>query len=481
MNMFKLIAKFNRNFRHRWLKENYLVGRAITPLKSFDDINSFESFQNVVKTVLDSNKHLVDEFNIPFHHGVLFSTDVHMHLYHKMASTAQMLSDLRYVGRGDLSSSTILGPKGIGKSTMLRTFAATIPAIAPNIIPIYISYENKELLKYPITDIIVSALSDVGIMVYTPTITSIAKELSIQNKFVMLFIDETDKLYEQKPNLFNRLFPNRSPFVNTITDLAAIGSNPSGRFATFLCGSSGMLMELVTANAKSNDDAVKLFPSLPFAVNLNESKFREHRIYYGSPIKLDTVSVILGLPSELSSEQKRFVRLVAFIAGCTARSIGRIAGPHRSGIAVGGNDLLDMIVHNKHTARNTWHIKNAGEVYKLVMEKLLFHNRDILNPILDTAEGSKILNVICDTCWESTFSPLNKDDLDEIAATLDLKYDSLYTLLMHLYDRDWLFFGDDIEKIYPYSLWNLVHFANPKNLPEVTNVLADALNQWKTI
>lgn len=384
----------------------------------------------------------------------LYRTRSHDAILTELCNKAHQLAGQYYIGRGDIASSTLLGPRGIGKSTTIRSFAAVAPFLWPRIIPIYVNYARRSAHAASLLHLVCNALREHGIDA-APDAAVLAAKLQAARKTVMLLVDEMDKLYEQ-PSLFTDGLWH-SPQVQTLQQLAEIGDSKDGKFATILCGSSAMLMDLVTTNAKSNDDAVKMFPQLARAININGSKFREHRIFYGSPTDLHTAGQMFGCTGPASTWDAATianVRAITFVAGTTARVVSAVAAP---GLVVDAETIEGLYVANADAAQRTLLLTDAGPVWREVMTKLWFKNKALMEGLV---ERNWTLNkdAVRTIDWSSEFVPVDRDDKEEIADRLKIHHDDLHFRMMHLYDRDWLAFGDSRDLVYPRSMWQLVKF-----------------------
>jgi hypothetical protein len=264
--------------------------------------------------------------------------------------------------------------------------------------------------------------------------------------------------------------------VLTVTLSLAIGEHRSGRFSTLLCGSSGMLTELVTANVKTDKEAVASFPLLAHAINLNGSKFRKYRIYYGSSLQLKHVGAMLGLPSDISNwtaEERSQMRLITFVAGTTARNVTRLVAPGGRRSDVLASEVLALYVGNAVAGRKTRFHDESMRVWRAVMVKL-WHKNKILMEQLTDGDGHPRIALVKSEAWEDAFKALSDDDLLELADQLQMSRASFYLRLVHLHDRDWLSFSDSSSAVFPYSLMHLVSFHCGERFPARSGSLAAA-------
>ena len=100
----------------------------------------------------------------------IYSTRAHEDVYDILLSQSINLSQGKYLSTIGLSSSTMVGAKGIGKTTSLKTFAHICKYFIPGVHVLYISFNNimgsKWLLEKSLTSIIVALLQELDINFY---------------------------------------------------------------------------------------------------------------------------------------------------------------------------------------------------------------------------------------------------------------------------------------------------------------------------
>jgi hypothetical protein len=393
----------------------------------------------------------------------LLATSAHDVVLAELAVKCTRLSNDGFYTKGDVASRTLLGPRGIGKSTTLRAFAAVAPLVFPNVIPLYISFISRAARSQPLMTTVAAALRDNGIRVDDESVDGVADALYAASKYALLLVDEIDKLYEAPlPPVpwMARIFgagPWLPPAVQTLHDLAHIGDHTSGRFSTILCGSSGMLVDLLTMNAATNTDAMHLFPLLRQGLNINGSKFKELRIFYGSSVGIGSVGAVMGMGADertWSEEARRAIKLYTFAAGTTARALDEVA---QRNLAVSANTIDAQYVGNADAARRTLFLPATADVWHAVMTRLWHKNRAVMESLVDH-DCEPRLDAIQTGDWPTSFRPLDLDDKKELCTLLRMDPLAFHTRLVHLYDRDWLAFGDSAAAVFPRSLWSLVSF-----------------------
>lgn len=393
----------------------------------------------------------------------MLDTRAHSWLFEYLLEKTALLSRGAFLGHGAGASETLLGHRGIGKSTTLRAFAAAAPLVCPAVIPVYINFvagegtASRVLLMPPLR----RSVSSAG--VHLPrgaSLDDVVTALEAAGKFVLLLVDELDVLYSL------RVQPpagdSQPAAVETLWGLAALGDNPNGRIVTLLCGSSVVLMDLVTANGKNDDDMVRRFPLLPYAPNLNGQKFRSVRIESDPPISLAAVARINRLTapeSEWTPEQRRAVAMVAFVAGATARNAGRVwrRGP------LGLRGLLGQLnVSEQWEARGTLNDTVAGPVFDAIMTRLWETNEALMGKLVDRATGTIAIDAVGSGEWAKAFRPLQIEEDRALFERVRFRGEAVpaSTTLRQvapLADRDYLSLEltNGAAVVYPYSMWTL--------------------------
>jgi hypothetical protein len=161
----------------------------------------------------------------------------------------------------------ILGPKGIGKSTFLQSFAIATSLLFHNVVVIYIDYgrhkpenpilpsemlwnaykcwKNEEILDKSINQ---------------NRLTEVADEIKISNLSFIIIVDEFDKVYK---------FPNRVRGMEIIQQFQAIGGGTDGLITAIISGSSAALYDLCFG---LHDVLDNQFPSYT-GISLNNGRY----------------------------------------------------------------------------------------------------------------------------------------------------------------------------------------------------------------
>ena len=193
--------------------------------------------------------------------------ELHRALNYQLSS----LINNKYKENNGIHARLINGPKGIGKSTVIKTFLAQ----QDDAIPLYLSYDDlfhtdNILQTNSILQLIESCLVKHGIY-SDPTASKnmgvrLAMALEAHDKHLFLVVDEIEQLYRVSNEHDQSLYITARC---NLGDLAWLGNQKSGRFAVFLCSSSASAPLLITCKADRKE-----FPLLHGAPSLNEQKYR---------------------------------------------------------------------------------------------------------------------------------------------------------------------------------------------------------------
>jgi hypothetical protein len=395
--------------------------------------------------------------------GVL-RTAAHDGLYSYVLNRAANLGSRNSIFKGTAASWSFVGPKGIGKSASLRALARTLPLMWPNVIAVYVNYggvsTDANLLHFSLLEMVAKATEDVlHLGPGRPTPLDVRKALEAAGLSMLLIVDELDKLYEV-PLYIAPVTPMR-----TFGQLAALGDDNAGRIATCLVGSSSFLPDLITANAKIDDEARCLYPQVRVAPDLNGQKYRTFRLHYNTPMDLAAVADVLGVVKpdtpQSTVNDVATLRSYAFVCGATLRNVIRLAGA----LSEVGGELNAQIINTfsatasvqpKHTLSRQ---RCAADFNRALQKALYDKNRALLSSLLTdtgTISGAAVQSV----AWEQMFQPLIGPEVERIARVLGI--DNWWHYLNYLFDRDYIClellqsFDDGGLHVYPYTLLELL-------------------------
>lgn len=389
----------------------------------------------------------------------VFNTRAHQQLLKELLSTAYALQADFYRGKNGVHSATLVGAKGIGKTTFLRLFTQLGNMLFPKVLLVYVNFENvmassNILSSAPILSAIIQNLQDRGYMSphhrgIKSHLEHLEQRLSSLGLKLMILVDEVDQIY---------LFKDSQVAIDTLCDLVSLGNQTSGCFATLLCSSSSVLPLLVTCNV--DDEIRKEYPLVVGAPNLNGQKFSTKRIASPLPTDLQSVKEVTG------SEDDEINRLIMFIAGSTTRSIQKLISSPIS--------LTSLQFISPHESHQGWKTLNShdGDVLQEILKALMGKNADLFltlvpglqiqDDFLIIPEKDNLFDIskrIREVAWEKELKPLPFQEVQELVGKTQKNGDSQHrdtlTVLLRLATRGWINLDHKLDldlDVYPGSL-----------------------------
>jgi hypothetical protein len=346
---------------------------------------------------------------------VIFQTPVHRALTKGLVVHASMLSEGAFVGTNGMHARTIVGPKGVGKTTVLRQFVHVCEAAFPNVVPVYVSCNDmaaSPLSHQSILRVVAGVLQDRGIisgetiagatfMLYQAVVTA----LRAAGKFVLLVVDELDELY--------RVAPSDAGLwgcaLVSLANLSSIGNFVTGRFCVMVCGSSAVLPLLVTCNGMSVQSIRTDFPRLTGAPNLNGTKFKVLRLPSVLPNDLATVRTMVAgcdaLPGVGKVGIDGVARLALFLSGATPRAA---MSALQHSFASGTASVSTAVWAETAPALDG----RTGAFHAAVLSELREKNAKLLRRVTDA--GEVLPERVAKEDWESDLYPLSWVELQGV-------------------------------------------------------------------
>ena len=354
---------------------NDIFGYApLTELEYNINIDQFPSRKDI-RTATE----LLDDFP-NFEGTVIFKTQAHLGIYDVLLGHSRNLSSGNYQGTRGVSCSTLVGAKGIGKTSSLQMFARICKFVIPNVYVVYVNFNNirssdPNFLKFSLITLIVIQLRLLGLVV--PEFNEKAPKdvlltyLQTAKISVLVLIDELDQLYKT-------VLPDNDVNQITLHDLACLGNQPTGRVSVVLCGSSAMMEDIITTNGIKDASIVAEFPLLTGAPNLNGTKYLTKRVYSTLPTDLGAVAILSR--KELNDANKPWLRLVAFAGGCSARTTERILNDS----STNGNILLGLSPDSALSGHNTLNKEDMNHLRGKIIKGLYKKNKALFNQFFDS-------------------------------------------------------------------------------------------------
>ena len=262
-------------------------------------------------------------------------------------------------------------------------------------------------------------------------------------------MDEVDDLYRKgaaTPEI-------KQTTIDILSDLAMLGDQVTGLFATLLCGSSANIPMLIARNsfAEMKDE----FPVLEFSGNLNGTKFRDVHIPSSLPTTLENIPELLNQPG-ITQEARR---LVAFFAGTTPRNVQHVA---KSRSTPGQLDLLSA--DESYLGANTLSNDTLKKFVNMIQDHLLEKNASVIQKFFDKNKNFDP-RMIYSEPWETQFKPSTFDEIkklydDRLQQPGRVLSKSVFSDLCRLHFASWIIL-DGVEEsvpksIYPVALFQLV-------------------------
>lgn len=408
-----------------------------------------------------------------------------VHLYNTNAHltfTNFLLHHMGTLNRGSFPvngthARTIVGPKGIGVSTLLRQLVTAAEVIFPNVISMYVSHERPrgdELMVTLGRHLVGRGIIDSSTMedaIRTDTLDDVVLDsLMSKGKRLLLVVDEMDHLY--------RLDHTKSPeearaAFRTLGSLALLGSVGGPVSAVLLCGTSVVLPLLITTNATRDDHLRKEYPGVVGAPNLNGTKYSELRVYAGLPTDLATAQIVcehiranIGLPCDIS-----IARLALFTAGGSPRLLEKGASTG----AVSPDD------HHASPAMSS-SITLCGptsDLHMAIVDELQQLNKDLLRSLQDH-KGRVDAALVSTVQWETQLRPLTWKAVWRLWRQVNtdskgLTEAGLQSEVLRLVDRGYLTLDMSSREVYPPAVSALLFdSATGTNTPSRFRLFAKA-------
>jgi hypothetical protein len=262
----------------------------------------------------------------------LFDTVAHASLLDTLTGHSRALSAGAFVGRNGVACRTLVGPRGIGKTVVLRAFCAVAASAFPGVVPLYVTCEGlarptNSFHAAHLDDLLVAAAAARGVDVGARRGAALGEALEAARQRVLVVVDEVDELYR-----VDAAQPRRERVLETLGVLGALGGGMSGHYGVLLCGSSASTQSLIRADVAHLRDAFAL--ARDGVPDLNGSKFRRCVVKTASSAASDEVAAILAavarLPRLPAADAARSRLLTFLLAPRRARSSPRRRCPTTS-------------------------------------------------------------------------------------------------------------------------------------------------------
>lgn len=456
--------KKQRRYKYSMVGVYISPNREIINKVGVSPISDIDS-QSIKDTIhfLTSNLEKTHDFFLPPQYDTSPKIDIMSMITTKVISLLN--GDYEY-SRGE-NSTLLLGAKGIGKTTTLLSISITLSLLSEKLVPIYIQYVSDEYRVKTPSCLISEALKSRGLIDQTiERIDEITQILIKHDLRVLLIVDELDQLYQTEST--------KDCALETLSQLAHLGSDASGRYCIIGCGSSSALPLLITKHAVHIPSLVLEYPLVEKSPNLNGSKFISHKLGIGMMTN-DELDIILKDKLGDGNIEEKDRSLFRLFAGPNLRTIGNISRSLK--LSNKGNRINNIKAISEYIEPYSKKDSRALETkdcfgvlinntYNLLLEK----NRTII-------EGTKEMDLddLLNIDWKNMIS-LNRKDLEDIIkrtkeSDTNVRLEDYFKLV----DSNWFIADEVLDELYPQTPFHMV-WENARPSPNKGKLLVNKLS-----
>jgi hypothetical protein len=333
----------------------------------------------------------------------IFQTVAHASLLETLVGHARALVAGDFEGSNGTACRTLVGPRGIGKTVLLRAFAAVAASAFPSLVVVYVTGEGVKQRRTSsfragdLGDVIEAAARARGAdAVLHSGPRALHAALRLAGLRVLLLLDEVDELYR----VTEADGDARTHVLSSLGALQATSSSTTGLFGVLACGSSASTHALICADAQFGDKFPLVRAGVP---DLNDTKFRRLSIETAPCSRSDEVAAILASRAAYAgrdaqpAELLKLARQLTFFVGVAPRAI-LAALPSRGVVDV----RAPITSHLSEPALN---------LYAAVLDALVVANAELRALTLndDSLKSSALTDAECP--WEKAVRPLEWVDV----------------------------------------------------------------------
>jgi len=383
----------------------------------------------------------------------IYETRSHEEMTEGLLTMAASLQRRSFVYTTGSHARTLRAPKGEGKTTMLRAFAAVCGSAFPSVIPVYISYlsveKTEELRTKSVQEIVERCLCERDVLTLDELSLAKDRAVAIQDalqrsgKQLFLLVDEVDELYRIDKNL--KLF--QAQLANSsMLQLSDFGTQTSGNIAVVICGSTVSLSRLVSCNV--SEALLREFPNLHGAPHLNGTKYLAWRVHSAPGVDLGVAMAVLASKRDIHGDIA-LARVAAFWGGSNARVLDNVVGSELSAKAG-----LEAIPFRKDEAQKRMS-SITGKFANALLQRMWKDNRALLSTMWDEKAATFNVERIKTVDWEVKFKPLTAAVTDRLWQSVAVPSDGVvFEAINELQDLSYISLGLD-RRVYPAALSHL--------------------------
>ena len=358
----------------------------------------------------------------------LLETQAHLALLSTLVHHASQLASGAFVGLNGAPCRTLVGARGIGKTTLLRAFSLVAASAFPTVIVLYVTGAGlsdpcSSFHAAGLPSLLEAAAAARGADLEAHGGSSgINDALRARSLRLLLVVDEVDELYRVSP-----LEPEQSRHVRqTLGRLGSLGDGFSGLYGVLLCGSSSSTHSLVCGGAPGLGD---WFPLIKQGVpDLNGTKYKRLLVPSSQCTAVGEVARMLAAlarePSgELPARLLPHARLLTFFVGASPRAV---LGAARA--------QPEAALASATQAPSPRLSRQALALYHALLARLLERNGALRAHVRNRDDGTVNLVSLMDSTapWEDLLVPLTWAEVEAVWGACAGAASSDAGLLRHL-------------------------------------------------
>lgn len=347
------------------------------------------------------------------------------------------------------ASKVLVGTKGVGKTNTLKRASILVASKHDDIIVVYNEYNNAIGIRTPLELLQQGIANRLGCWAHlvTSSFDQIQQLLVAHNLRILLILDELETIYRSRDTA------SQNQAFRAINDLATLGSNSSGRFATILCGSSVALPRLISG--KRVDAYALSYTQMP---NLNGSKFMSRHVSQPALGAREVTDIFQHcLQLDVSDDLQNV--LCFFLSPNLRRLHDYKYDPE---------EYFRTILQDEFDTRATDTLTKHSSLIRRINSSLWEINKDMFSNIVQ--DGEIVLERVSAVKW-ADMKPMVMQMWESVEEMSSVQ---------HLVDNGWFLATSDLRSIWPLTPATLLFCSHREaHPPQFLNVASDMLNRLK--
>lgn len=386
----------------------------------------------------------------------LFETQAHLSLLETLVSHALGLASGSFEGINGPPCRTLVGVRGIGKTTLLRAFSLVCPSALPSVIALYVSGEgmldpSKSFSSASLHTLMEGAAAERGAALsgtHQAGVEGIDAALAARGLRMLILLDEVAELYTVGLALPRQL----THVLESLGRLSALGGGFSGRYGVLLCGSAASTHTLVCGGGVPGLE--RRFPLVALGVpDLNDQKYSLQVVPSSTCGAVAEVALMLAALARKNKEGGAEneedegealkatalqllprARLFTFFVGSSPRDVMRVAAPpptptHQS--------TQESLVSATPTLSRSSHklSPQAKALYLALLARMVKANHALRTAVRRQEDGGCNVAALLMDPWEDLLVPLQWEDVEAVWGLMAGADTSDAWLLRHLVEE----------------------------------------------